>query len=185
MKEDEEREEGRGGGWWEGARRVGRRNERERTESRENCERTSERESPCSSSAKKTLRFISVRFFQCRRRPDDNSQARHSLPLSLSLLLSPSSSSYSVAILPPTFFLPLSLLPVLLYSFSISRSISPSLSLSLLFALSGPTERTNGLRPDARIEAWSIELCLLFVPDCHSSPGVLSVSLRAVCPDEM
>ena len=37
----------------------------------------------CSSSAKKTLRFISVRFFQCRRRPDDNSQARYTLCSSL------------------------------------------------------------------------------------------------------
>ena len=38
-----------------------------------------------SSSAKKTLRFISVRFFQCRRLPDDNSQARYTLRSSLSL----------------------------------------------------------------------------------------------------
>lgn len=87
------------------------------------------------------------------------------------------SLSLSHPLLPPTFFLPLSLLPMLHYSFSISRSLSLpfsfslSSSLSLFFALSGPTERTNGLRPDARIEPWSIELCLLFVPVRHSSPA--------------
>ena len=46
-----------------------------------------------SSSAKKTLRFISVRFFQCRRLPDDNSQARYTLRFSLSLSLSLSHGS--------------------------------------------------------------------------------------------
>ena len=41
-------------------------------------------------SGKKTLRFISVRFFQCRRRPDDNSQARLSSRFrTLSSLISP------------------------------------------------------------------------------------------------
>lgn len=118
-------------------------------------------------SAKKTLRFISVRFFQCRRRPDDNSQARHSPLLSLSLsfsslFLSPSCRSTSHIL--SSLLSPIDASLLLLY-------FTYSLFLSLFFALSGPTERTNGLRPDARIEPWSIELCLLFVPVRHSSPA--------------
>lgn len=81
---------------------------------------------------------------------------------SLSLSLSPSSTSHILSSpLSPT---DASLL-LLYFAFSLSSS------LSLFFALSGPTERTNGLRPDARIEPWSIELCLLFVPVRHSSPA--------------
>ena len=88
-----------------------------------------------SSSAKKTLRFISVRFFQCRRLPDDNSQARYTLRFSLSLSL-----------------------PVTRLSSSVDTSLSLSFSSSSsLVSLRTDTERTNGLRPDARIEAWSIE----------------------------
>lgn len=71
--------------------------------------------------------------------------------------------------------------PSLSLALSLSPSFSPTgasllllyfaFSSSLFFTLSSPTERTNGLRPDARIEPWSIELCLLFVLACHSSPA--------------
>lgn len=88
-----------------------------------------------------------------------------SLPLLL-FSLSPSCRSTSHILSSPLSPTDTSLL-LLYFAFSLSLVFS----LSLIFTLSGPTERTNGLRPDARIEPWSIELCLLFVPVRHSSPA--------------